>query len=360
MSAGSRIGYALGAAGAAAAAALATGTVVERRVARTRETSGVEKLGGLHSEPTPVICDDGLLLHCEVDEIAPYKSPSRSRKRDDLTVIFAHGYSLNLDSWHYQRREFRGKYRMVFYDQRSHGRSPQSSRENANIDQLGDDLLSVINRVARKGKVVLIGHSMGGMSVLAFAERHPEVFAKRVAGVGLIATTAGDLKVHKILSRWIPDSVGGLVAPRLIRALASAPDLVDSARKSGSNVGYIVSELFGYGDFANPAQVEFLNEMIAGTPMQVLAEFFPSFSALNKFDTLQSLADKPTLVLCGTSDRITEIKHSRRMAEAIPGSRLVECPKAGHMVMIECQDEVNDAINTLVAEASGLMERAIS
>ncbi|HMY09010.1 MAG TPA: alpha/beta hydrolase [Marmoricola sp.] len=351
MSANSRIGYALGSVGAAAAAALATGAVVERRVARTRESSGVERLGGLRSEPIPVICDDGLLLHCEVDEIAPYKARSRSRKRDDITIVFAHGYSLNLDSWHYQRREFRGKYRMVFYDQRSHGRSPKSDRENANIDQLGDDMLSVINRVARKGKVILVGHSMGGMSVLAFAERHPEVFAKRVVGAALVATTAGDLKVHKILSKWIPDLLGTMVAPRLIKALASAPDLVDSARKSGSNIGYIVSDLFGYGDFANPAQIEFLNAMLDGTPMEVLAEFFPSFSALNKYDTLASFADKPTVVLCGTADRITDIRHSRRMAELIPGSRLVECPKAGHMVMIECQDDVNEAISWLVEQA---------
>ena len=102
-----------------------------------------------------------------------------------MTLVFVHGYALNLDCWHFQREAFRGKHRMAFYDQRSHGRSERSDREHATIDQLGDDLARVIETVAPKGKVVLVGHSMGGMSIIAFAERHPKLFAERVAGVGL-------------------------------------------------------------------------------------------------------------------------------------------------------------------------------
>ena len=48
------------------------------------------------------------------------------------------------------------------------------------------------------GDVVLVGHSMGGMAIMAFAERHPETFADRVAGVALIATTAGRMRPHRV------------------------------------------------------------------------------------------------------------------------------------------------------------------
>ena len=62
----------------------------------------------------------------------------------------------------------------------------------------------VIEDLAPEGEVVLVGHSMGGMSIIAFAERHPELFAKRVAGVALVSTTAGGLHPHRTLGRWIP------------------------------------------------------------------------------------------------------------------------------------------------------------
>ena len=138
-------------------------------------------------------CSDGVVLHAEVDEITPYAESRRSQSADP-TIVFVHGYALNLDCWHFQREAFRGKHRMVFYDQRSHGRSERSDREHATIDQLGDDLARVINELAPKGDVVLVGHSMGGMSIIALAERHPELFAKRVKGVALVSTTAGGLR----------------------------------------------------------------------------------------------------------------------------------------------------------------------
>ena len=103
-----------------------------------------------------------------------------ARRSDEPTLVFVHGYALNLDCWHFQREAFRGKHRMAFYDQRSHGRSERSDREHATIDQLGDDLAVVIEDGGAGGQVVLVGHSMGGMSIIAFAERHPKLFAKRV------------------------------------------------------------------------------------------------------------------------------------------------------------------------------------
>ncbi len=88
----------------------------------------------------------------------------------------------------------------MFYDQRSHGRSDHGEPELTSIDQLGRDLGCVIDTLAPRGPIVLIGHSMGGMSVLALAEQRPELFApkrrgraQRVVGVALLSTSAGRL-----------------------------------------------------------------------------------------------------------------------------------------------------------------------
>lgn len=358
MSTRRSLAYAAGGLGAAALAAIATGVVVERRVVKARRAGAAEadRLGALRSDRVEVTCDDGVVLHAEVDEVAPYadsRTARRRRARNDVTMIFAHGYALNLDSWHFQREAFRGKRRMAFYDQRSHGRSERSEREHATIDQLGDDLASVIRTVAPKGQVILVGHSMGGMSIIAFAERHPQMFAQRVAGVALVATTAGGLRPHRVVGRWIPDGVGELVAPRLIAALAKAPELVDSARRPGSNIGFIVADLFAFGSKDVPAaEVEFLDEMLAGTKFDVLAEFFPNFTQLDKFEHLPAFTDVPTLIICGTKDKLTSIGHSRKMAERLPTARLVECEGAGHMVIFESRKQVNEALEELMESAS--------
>jgi pimeloyl-ACP methyl ester carboxylesterase len=350
--------YAASGLGAAALAAVATGVAVERRVvsARRAGAAAADRLGVLRSEPLEVKTDDGVVLHAEIDEVSPYQ-PERRRKRRrreaETTLVFAHGYALNLDCWHFQREALRGKHRMAFYDQRSHGRSGRSDREHATIEQLGDDLRRVVEELAPTGDVVLVGHSMGGMSIIAFADQHPDVFAERVRGVALISTTAGGLQVHRTLSRWIPDGVGQLVAPRLVAALAKAPELVDSARRNGSNIGFLVADMFAFGHKDVPAaEVEFLDQMLAGTSFDVLAEFFPSFTALDKFDLLAPFAGVPTTVVCGTKDRLTSIGHSRKLAERIPGATLVECEGAGHMVIFEERDRVNAAIESLVVTAA--------
>ena len=200
---------------------------------------------------------------------------------------------------------------------------------------------------------MLVGHSMGGMSIMAFAERHPELFVERVTGAALISTTAGGLQPHRILSRWIPDGVGNMVAPRLMAALARAPELVDSARRPGSNIGFLVADAFAFGSSDVPAaEVEFLDEMLAGTPFDVVAEFFPGFSELDKFEHLGPFTDVATTIICGTQDKLTSIGHSRKLAAAIPGARLVECEGAGHMVIFEQRDRVNAALEALVAPVS--------
>ncbi len=348
------LAYAAGGLGAAAMAALATGLVVERRVVKDRHigSAAADRLGAIRSDAVEVACDDGVVLHAEVDEVAPYAVGKR-RRRDDVTLVFVHGFALNLDCWHFQREAFRGKHRMVFYDQRSHGRSERSDRQHANIEQLGDDLARVITELAPKGDVVLVGHSMGGMSIIAFAERHPKLFAKRVKGVALISTTAGNLKVHHTVGRWIPDRVGQIVAPRLIAALAKAPELVDSARRPGSNIGFMVADLFAFGTKnVTAAEVEFLDEMLAGTSFDVLAEFFPNFSTLDKFEQLFAFATVPTTIICGTKDRLTSIGHSRKMAARMPQATLVECEGAGHMAIFESRVQVNAALEDLVTAAS--------
>jgi pimeloyl-ACP methyl ester carboxylesterase len=297
-----------------------------------------------------VVADDGVALHAEVDEIAPNGSAASHEGR--ATVVLVHGFALTLDCWHFQRLAFRGKRRLVLFDQRSHGRSGRSAVENATIDQLGRDLQQVLDTLAPDEPVVLVGHSMGGMSIVALAEQRPELFGDRIVGLGLISTTAGGQRTHKIVSRYIPDAVGRRVVERGLLVAAQRERILELARRSGSPLARVVIAEFSFGTRAvPPAYVEFVDSMISSTPLQVLVEFIPQFDALDKFHVVEAFAKVPTLVMGGTKDKLTSIGHAHKLHSKVPGSRLVTLEGGGHMPLLEFKDRVNEALEQLFVEA---------
>src|SRR3954469_4785780 len=217
------LGAAAGAMGLAAAAA-PLGIRRQSRAIERRRGDGTP-FGSLHSAPMTVVADDGVPLHVEVDEL----DPDVRRRTSPLTIVFCHGYALNLDSWHFQRAAYRGLVRAVYYDQRSHGRSGRSPEDHATVEQLGQDLAMILEHVVPEGPVVLVGHSMGGMTIVALAEEHPELIGDRIVGVGLISTTAGGLDPGRILLPMLPAQPGGDLTRRHVRPLARGHRTVDGA-----------------------------------------------------------------------------------------------------------------------------------
>jgi pimeloyl-ACP methyl ester carboxylesterase len=345
-------------AGAVGLAAAGTVLGVARRNRRIEgRADGSPDFGSLRSTPVIVVAEDGVPLHVEIDEPDEPQPGSRlrwarRRAEPEVTVVFAHGYCLNLDCWHFQRAAYRGLVRTVFYDQRSHGRSGRSSHANATIEQLARDLKQVIDHVAPDGPVVLVGHSMGGMTIVALAEEFPELIGERVVGVGLVSTTAGGLDVGKLLLPMLPARLSGQVTHRAIRTLHRGHLAVDSARRVGAAIARVGTDLFAFGDEVPAGYVDFVDEMLSATPFEVVAEFFPSFGSLAKFDAVEVLGRVPTSIICGTADKLTSIGHSRKLRARVAGSRLLECEGAGHMVLLERHDQVTAELDQLISAAT--------
>ncbi|AUG77729.1 hypothetical protein CFP65_2918 [Kitasatospora sp. MMS16-BH015] len=278
-----------------------------------------------------------------------------------LTVVFCHGYCLSQDSWHFQRAALREGMRLVFWDQRSHGRSERSrsylAGEPASIDQLGGDLKAVIDAVAPEGPLVLVGHSMGGMTVMALADQHPELFRPiasggRVAGVALIGTLAGDWNT---VTLGLPAAGAKLlrrVAPGVVRMLGRQVELVEVGKRLGSDVLGLFYRRFSFGSKdVDPGVAHFAEELLDATPIDVVAEFYPAFGAHEKTAALAALTGVPTLVLAGTKDLLTPPEHSEAIARALPGAELVLVPDAGHLVMLERPEVVDEHLVALLRRA---------
>jgi pimeloyl-ACP methyl ester carboxylesterase len=271
--------------------------------------------------------------------------------------VFVHGYSLNLDCWHFQRAGYRGLVRTVFYDQRSHGRSGRAHHHHATIDQLGLDLEQVIEEVAPDGPVVVVGHSMGGMTIVALAEQRPHLFGDKIVGVGLVSTTAGGLDIGRILLPVAPAKLGGPLTARAIRTLRPGHRGVDAVRRMGAHVAEVLTDLFAFGDDVPASYIRFVDSMLSQTPFEVLSEFFPSLHGLDKFHAVETLAQVPTAIIGGTADRLTSIGHSRKLHSRIEGSVLTEAEGAGHMVIMERHEQVNAALDQLLAAAAERVTR---
>jgi pimeloyl-ACP methyl ester carboxylesterase len=343
-----------------AAAGTAVGLLRQQRSISRRAGEDIP-FGALRSEPVTVVADDGTPLHVEVDEVSDDVALAdggrvvrrlRGDTTPEVTLVFVHGYCLNLDCWHFQRAAYRDLVRTVYYDQRSHGRSGNSDRAHSNIDQLGRDLKAVLDAVVPEGPVVLVGHSMGGMSIVALVEQFPELVGDRVVGFGLISTTAGGLDPSRILLPMLPARLGGAVAHGAVRTLHRGHRVIDGARRLGRVVATVATDRFAFGDEVPQGYVEFVDDMLSATPFEVVADFFPHFSGLDKFDCVEAMGAVPTSVICGTEDKLTSIGHSRKLHSRIPGSRLLECEGAGHMVLLERHDLVNAELDQLITAAT--------
>jgi pimeloyl-ACP methyl ester carboxylesterase len=337
------LGSAAAAVGIAAAGA-GVGIARQRRNIARRAPEDAPAFGSLRSDPVTVVADDGTPLHVEVDEAD-----------SAVTLVFCHGYALNLDCWHFQRAHYRGRVRSVFYDQRSHGRSGRSPLGHATVDQLGQDLATILDNVVPDGPVVLVGHSLGGMTIVALAEQHPELFGDRIVGAALISTTAGGLDPSRVLLPMVPTWAGSGPVHRGVATLARGHRAVDGLRRVGRGVALVATDRLAFGDDVPASYVEFVDRMLGATPFEVVAEFFPGFGELDKFDHVGVLAKVSTAIICGTEDRLTSIGHSRKLHSRIGGSTLLECHGAGHMVILERSDEVNGELDKLLT-ATGAAE----
>jgi pimeloyl-ACP methyl ester carboxylesterase len=236
----------------------------------------------------------------------------------------------------------RPRLRMVFYDQRSHGRSGRAPAETVTIDHLGDDLYRVLAEVAPTGPVVLVGHSMGGMAAMALADRHPELFGPRVIGLALIATSTGRLSEVSFGLPAITARLRAPVMPLVLRTMRSRPGLIERGRKVGADLAWLLTRHYSFGSSdVSPALVDYVEGLIAGTPVDVVADFFPALTAHDRLGPLSRLTGLEILIVVGDKDLLTPEEHSRRMAQLLPHAELLVLDGAGHLVMMERPALVN-------------------
>jgi len=343
---------------AGAAGVSAVGTIAGVSVARSMTRRAViddpyayedfETLDGDRSYL--VTTPDGVPL--AVREVGPTDAP--------LTVVFAHGFCLRMGAFHFQRmrlsEEWGPQVRMIFYDQRGHGRSGAAPPETYTVTQLGKDLETVLQVIAPRGPIVLVGHSMGGMTVLSHARQYPQHYGGRIAGAALIASAA-----EGVAKSPLGEILNNPALEAVRRAARSAPKLVHRGRKVTRSLIGPILQAASYSDVSvSPSVVAFSEQMMLDTPIPTLVEFLHALQVHDETAGLAALAKIPTLIVCGDHDLVTPAEYSKKMADALPDSELVIVASAGHLVLLAKPDPISDGLVRLVKHATPSRFAALS
>lgn len=227
--------------------------------------------------------------------------------RGPQDILFVHGSGGDHTLWSYQIKGLRGAFSIAAVDLNGHGRSP--FREGEGLATYTEDVLAVLERLS--GRALLVGHSLGGAIALNVALHHPE----RIGGLGLIGTGAR--------LRVLPE-----LLELLQRDFEAAVDLIlDWA-------------------FAGEPEPQFLAKAREQMHKNGQKALLRDLLTCNSFDVMDQL-DRirvPTLVICGREDRLTPVKYSEYLRDHIPNASLKVIEGAGHMVMLEQPEQLNQAI----------------
>jgi len=317
-----------GAAGLAAAGVLAQRRLLHAIAADPERERLNRPLGG---ERIPVRAADGTELH--VEAFGPAEAPK---------LVLVHGWMCALRFWRYQIDELAGEFRVIAYDMRGHARS--GAAEDYSFGAFAGDLDAVL---AEGERALVAGHSMGAMTIAAWAGEHPAEVPRRLSGAMLLNTGLGDLITESVVLR-APARLEGLQDP-LGRLVMTAELPLPAAP---SPIGDAAVRYIAMSPGASPARVAFCREMVLSCNPRVRGACGHTMSRMDLWSALESL-DVPTIVLAGEVDKLTPPSLSHRLAHTLPNLHsFVELPGVGHMGAIEAPERVNSHLRDLASSTS--------
>ena len=182
-------------------------------------------------------------------------------------LVFVHGYTCNLEDWRTIANALAGRYQVLLFDLRCHGRSAKTN-EPITLESLTEDMHALLNGLGIKSPVV-IGHSLGGMMALEYGLRYPSETGALVLAEGHthIDTTARIIG-SGVLDGRTPPAVAATIEAEMGQGAAYVgKSLFDSllafdVRSRVAELKMPILFLWGdrYGDLTDPKLPEILQE----------------------------------------------------------------------------------------------------
>ncbi|AKK11551.1 alpha/beta fold hydrolase [Corynebacterium uterequi] len=270
---------------------------------------------------------------------------------EDVTVVFVHGYTLSAESFFQQvdflREQWPGV-RILLLDLRGHGNSAEVPAAECTIEGAAADVRAAIDILAPDGRIVLVGHSLGGPVSLCVLRRADAALAERISGFVSVSGSLVEMSRRGLARLLDTDAMSGVL--KLYRAW---PESVFHVRQRFSG---LVGPVLSVGFFIRHTPVEHIElhaGLIAKTPTASLAGFAADLRHHSEFEARTRLVGLPGYVIVGENDYVTPVEQSLLLHRHWPGSYYQAAPKAGHMLPLEVPGFVNTAIHRLLEHVTG-------
>lgn len=288
---------------------------IDQRWAQAQDPNSPEHYVIPSGESMTIITDDGAELAITIAGAGP-------------TVVLSHCWTGSREVWApVAHRLIISGHRVVLYDQRGHGSSTVGS-DGCTIARLGGDLAAILEQLDIRDAVV-VGHSMGSMTVLSLAAHHRDVLVKRARGLVLVSTAANGLGF-------------GPLGPLMQKAIA-APFINPVMR---SSIGHSLVRAT-FGKHVTRRQLVLTRDAFVACTPSVREAFLASMQSMDLRQGIRGL-DIPTTVVSGRFDILTPPWLAREVVSCIPGSNLVQMSDGGHMLVLEDPDQIEDIITSMV------------
>ena len=274
----------------------------------------------------------------EVEPSEPAKEP--------VTIVFVHGFTLAGESWDRQFNALRKSHpeaRLLTMDLRGHGQTGAVPASLCTVEGAAADALAVIAERAATGKLIVVGHSLGGLIALHMVRAAEESIRRRIAGVVLISTS-----IDKLAAQGVPQILASPVADAARNAIESSPKEI---RKFREAIASQMAPSLAVAVFARRTDyeiIEFHAAMINETPLETFVGYLDDLQDHDEFAAGPYLEGLPGAVLVGTKDDVTPRKQADLIMEKWPDAELVEVDGAGHMLPLEAPEAVNRAIERVL------------
>lgn len=262
---------------------------------------------------------------------------------DAPPVVMSHGWGANSTAWYYTKKAFAGRFRLILWDEPGMGLSKKPDDNDFRLETMAADLDAVIG-FAGDRRVVLVGHSIGGMIALTYCKTAPERIARTLAGLVLVHTTYTNPVRTTSLAPLYTAIETPVIIPLLHLTIWLWPlvwvmnwlsYINGSAHRSTHKSSFAGTETRG--------QLDFCARFMPHARPDVLARGMLGMIRYDATDALKSIP-VPTLVVVGDQDTTTLPEAGQYISSHVPNGRLVTLAPARHMGLMEQHSQFNKSL----------------
>jgi pimeloyl-ACP methyl ester carboxylesterase len=258
----------------------------------------------------------------------------RYGRADGPVLVCTHGWGTDSTEWYYLKRQLSDRFQIIVWDLPGVGESTRPDTNDYSLEKFARDLDAVIE-LANGQPVILVGHSIGGMTTLTFCRLFPEALGTRVAGLVLVHTTYTNPVRTTTLARLNTALERPVLVPLLYLMIWLSPVVrIMNWLSYVNGSAHLSTKLSGFAGTETWQQVDFASRYGLYLSPAVLARGMFGMLRYDATATLKTIRI-PTLVVVANRDPVCKPEASERISQDVPTADLTPLVPAKHMGFME-------------------------